>query len=196
MNDHKWNQQTIINRINRTNEQIAKPKHFSKLYWNMMNGKYHKNFNQKYFINLTNISFKNELKYLNGKQCELIVKLRSEHIRLNNYRFKILNEIKSPICHCQKEIETVEHFIESCEIFNNQRETLLFNLKQIDPFYQNNNNNNTINILFPHIWQKQPRWNDSNYKQIKKDNLYTRIEILKSICLFVKETKRFKKFRL
>ena len=64
--------------------------------------------------------FSHEMKKLNGNKVELISKLRSEHIALNGYAKKILNNPtdRCPDCLC---IETVEHYLMNCNLYDEQR---------------------------------------------------------------------------
>ena len=63
-------------------------------------------------------------------------------------------------------------------------------LRKVTVFFRNPLNFNTINILFPHIWQRRihGRKRSSNWN---RDGTYYRAQILKQVAKFVINTKRF-----
>ena len=66
-------------------------------------------------------------------------------------------------------------------------------LRKISIFFKEEKNFDIINILFPQIWQKQPRKTNPNFHEIKEKNLEREIKILKCVVRFVQHTRRFKK---
>ena len=153
---------------------------------------------------------KKELKYLSRQDCEIISKLRMEQINLNDYLHYIDNKLCNECKHCsgkeKKVIETVDHYLIECSGFKNpvirslnhsnidfnvERNKLRKKLRKIDVFYKNPRNFNSINILFPHTWQRKlgrPNQGvDNDKKRTEK-----RVQILKAIVQFVRATKRFK----
>ena len=150
-----------------------------------------------------------ELNYLNQNECEIIMKLRTEYINLNHYLHHI-NHHPDGLCdHCNVE-ETVSHFLIDCIGFHDSlclnlhqdnidftiaRKRLRQRLKKIAIFFRNPINFSAKNILFPHLWQLKPIYDKrkkSDYHKKKADNLIKRVEILKAVINFVRETKRFK----
>ena len=145
-----------------------------------------------------NNKMKNELKYLNPLECEIINKLRTEMINLNNYKYKFHSETngKCKYCECN---ENISHFLLNCngsEVMKFKileiRKKLFDNIKKIDIFFNNNININSINLLFPHHWQENPNRDDPQYKQKLNINLEKRVKIIKQVCKFVVESERFK----
>ena len=153
---------------------------------------------------------KKELKYLSRQDCEIISKLRMEQINLNDYLHYIDNKLCNECKHCsgkeKKVIETVDHYLIECSGFKNpvirslnrnnidfnvERNKLRKRLRKIDVFYKNPRNFNSINILFPHTWQRKlgrpNQGADNDKKRTEK-----RVQILKAIVQFVRATKRFK----
>ena len=66
-------------------------------------------------------------------------------------------------------------------------------LKNKSIFFKEEKNFTTINILFPQIWQDEPKKTNPKYKEIKVKNIKREVEILKCVVRFVQDTKRFKK---
>ena len=160
----------------------------------------------EYKIKNRNNEMKNELKFLNKNECEIIMKLRTEYINLNNYRNYIGDHETGNCRHCNVQ-ETVSHYLIDCPGFTNRIELDLFinnknftilrnkmkkELRKITVFFKQEINFNARNILFPHIWQLKPKRKDENYQQTIEKNLNKRVKILKQIAKFVNETKRFK----
>ena len=50
-----------------------------------------------------------------------------------------------------------------------------------------------MNILFPQIWQREPKKTNPHYRDIKEKNIEREIQILKCVVRYVQNTKRFKK---
>ena len=161
--------------------------------------------NDEYYVKNRNNEMKNELMYLTKKECEVIMKLRTEYINLNNYR-RYIGKHETGLCnHCNVK-ETVSHFLIDCTGFrddriiglnsNNQNYEILRNklfkrLRQVTIFFKYYENINAKNFLFPHTWQLKPYSNNQDYKLIVEKNLKQRIQILKLVAKFVFETKRF-----
>ena len=165
-------------------------------------------------IMLKSNDMKNELRYLNQNECEIIIKLRTERINLNGYLYFINKNDTNECKHCSskenKVIETVNHYLMDCsgyksEVirllykhnmdFNVVRNKLKNKLRKIDIFFKNPRNFNTINILFPHTWQRRiVSYQRDNYMKTewRKIRLKKRVAILKAVVEFVRETKRFK----
>lgn len=61
----------------------------------------------------------------------IITQLRSGHIPLNHYLSKFA-QIRDPSCDCQEGIKTVEHFLLTCNRFNNERKHLEDELELLD----------------------------------------------------------------
>ena len=163
---------------------------------------------EKRTMNRTN-AMRKELEYLNQKECEIIMKLRTEFINLNHYLHHI-NFHPDGLCdHCGVK-ETVTHYLIDCVGFHKSVELSLHKdnvdfiiprnrmrkrLKRIAIFFRTPANFTTKNILFPHLWQGNPKFDKSNksqYQEKVKNNLDKRVEILKCVINFVRETKRFK----
>ena len=149
---------------------------------------------------------KKELKYFNQNECSIIMKLRTEYINLNQY-LHYINFHPDGLCdHCGVE-ETVSHYLIDCVGYKHSveldlhkdnvdftivRKKLRNKLKNIAIFFRNQANFTVENILFPHIWQCKPKYGNKNYTELMEKNLKRRIDILKAIIEFVRETKRFK----
>ena len=119
-----------------------------------------------------------ELNYLNQKECEIIMKLRTEFINLNHYLHHI-NYHPDGLCdHCGVD-ETVSHFLIDCIGFRDSvclnlhqdntdftiaRKRLRYRLKKIAVFFRNPANFTVKNILFPHFWQLNPMYEKRNKK--------------------------------
>ena len=66
-------------------------------------------------------------------------------------------------------------------------------LRKISIFFKEEKNFNILNILFPQIWQREPKKTNPHYRDIKEKNIDREIQILKCVVRFVQNTKRFKK---
>ena len=171
---------------------------------------------QKMMINnrleITKIDSKmlNELKYLNRKESEIICKLRTERINLNGYLYHVNKHNDGTCQHCSygnfSAAETVSHFLIDCPGFTNQaliklhkravnynivRNRLRRNLRKLDPFFRQPINFTIQNILFPHMWQIQPSYDDKDRKKKLQKNLEKRANILKVVARFVIESHKF-----
>ena len=159
------------------------------------------------FTRNKNNDMKNELKYLNQKECEVITKLRTEYINLNHYLFSmgVIKHEKGYNCRHCKVPETVDHFLMKCPgvtekmhqklhknnvNYNMHRLILQRKLRKITVFFKNGLNFTVQNILFPHIWQRRIIGGGRN-KNWTRDGLYFRVQILKAVVKFVHGTKRF-----
>ena len=107
------------------------------------------------------------------------------------------------MCECCGRRETVSHYLIDCQMrttknsnsiirYVNIRQTLRRNLRKDAMFFRNPSNFTANNILFPHVWQQRPIYNDPKYKEKIQRNLQMRVQILKHVVQFVTETKRFK----
>ena len=173
-------------------------------------GIFEKSIIEKDRINNRTNDMKKELKFLSKQECEIISKLRMEQINLNDYLHFIDNNLCDECRHCsgtEKKIkETVNHYLIDCPgfkepvirslnrnniDFNVERNKLKKKLKKIDIFFKNPSNFTTINILFPHTWQRRlgnpNKEKDNDNKRVEK-----RVQILKVVVQFVRATKRFK----
>ena len=63
----------------------------------------------------------------------------------------------------------------------------------IDSFFKNRSNFNTINLLFPHIWQVKPARKEKNYKLKMENKTKRRVIIIRELIEFIHRTKRFKR---
>ena len=68
-------------------------------------------------------------------------------------------------------------------------------LRKIAIFFKEEKNFNLTNLLFPNVWQQDPKRTNPKYHEIKEKNNKREIEILKCVVKFVQHTKRFKKER-
>ena len=153
---------------------------------------------------------KKELEYLSKKECEIIMKLRTEYINLNHYLHHINYHADGNCEHCGVP-ETVSHFLEDCPGFKGSallslhkdntdftiaRDKMRKRLKKLAIYFKYNQNFNAKNLLFPHLWQSDPykekNEDKDNYLKIKERNLKKRVQILKTVVNFVNDTKRFK----
>ena len=66
-------------------------------------------------------------------------------------------------------------------------------LRKISIFFKEEKNFDVLNILFPQIWQDEPRKTNPDYHDIKEKNLDREVKILKCVVRFVQQTRRFKK---
>ena len=152
---------------------------------------------------------RNQLKFLKQYETEIITKLRSEYINLNGFKKFKFNETNGKCIYCNVE-ETVEHFLMKCHgsqneysNFHNENEIdydiirMRFRkeLRKISIFFKEEKNFDIINILFPQIWQREPRKTNPDFHEIKEKNLEREIKILKCVVRFVQHTRRFKKER-
>ena len=152
---------------------------------------------------------KKELNMLNLHECEIINKLRTEHINLNDYKYHRFKKEESPKCKfCKTVNETVEHYLIDCPGQTNQmgldmnpwdrnynilRNLLKYRLKKQCVFFKQKQNFTVQNLLFPHIWQVNPLKEDKYKIEKKKKNLLRQVYVLKKVIEFVKSTKRFNK---
>ena len=154
--------------------------------------------------NRTNL-MKKELEYLNQKETEIIMKLRTEYINLNHYLHHIHYHTDGNCKHCGVP-ETVEHFLIDCQGFHGSvclslhknntdflvaRQQLRKKLKNINIFFKNPVNFNVNNILFPHTWQGSPK-RGKDFKKTEQKFLEIRVAVLKAVINYVNRTKRFK----
>ena len=148
---------------------------------------------------------RNELEFLSQKECEIIMKLRTEYINLNHYLHHIHYHSDGKCQHCGVP-ETVSHFLLDCPGFkdtalltlhkNNTdftiaRQQMRKRLKKLAIFFKNNENFKAENLLFPQIWQGRPE-NNNDFKKNMDKYLKKRVEILKTVINFVNSTRRFK----
>ena len=134
--------------------------------------------------------FKEEIKYLSKETIEIINKLRTEHININNYKYQF-HEGKSPLCSLCHTIENVSHILFDCQKFVGQRHQWYIQLNQINPFFSNPQKRISINVLFPMRWQPKLDPMDPNYKSNYNIQMQQRFEIYESIIKFIKESKYF-----
>ena len=66
-------------------------------------------------------------------------------------------------------------------------------LSKIAIFFKEEKNMNILNLLFPHIWQQDPKKTNPKYQQILERNKIREIEVLRCVVRFVKNSKRFQK---
>ena len=156
---------------------------------------------------MPNKDMSKELKYLTQHECEIITKLRTEHINLNHYLFTmgIIKHKHGYKCKYCNAPETVDHYLMDCRGVGNEmhqdlykknvdydilRNKLRKDLRKTIIFFKNPLNFNTINILFPHIWQRRIHGRKRS-KNWSRDVTYYRAQILKHVAKFVVKTKRF-----
>ena len=147
----------------------------------------------------------NELKYLTQYEVEIITKLRTERINLNDY-LKYINKHEDGLCRFCNRRETVSHYLIECNgitdkkllkesswnvNYNHCRNEMKRRLKRISIFFRNPANFTANNILFPHTWQLPPKRKQKDYKIKLKKNEKRRVDILKTVVRFVIDTKRF-----
>ena len=130
-------------------------------------------------------------------ECEIINKLRTEYINLNNYKKFYFNESNGTCNNCKCK-ESVKHYLLDCEGNNNInykyiRFKLWKDLRKLHSKFRYENNRTVENLLFPHIWILDPRKDCNEYWFKLQYNEQLRVKILKRICLFVLESKRFEK---
>ena len=65
-------------------------------------------------------------------------------------------------------------------------------LRHLAIHFKYENNFTSLNLLFPSIWQQNPRKTNPNFKKIKLKNNKRIIETLKIVVKFVLDTHRFK----
>ena len=175
---------------------------------NMLMQRYIVQFNgSDYSVRGKSKHLRNQLKFLKQYECEIINKLRTECINLNGYKKYKFNETSGKCIYCNVE-ETVEHFLLKCKgstveyvnyhneyetDYNLQRDKLRKELRKIAIFFKEEKNFNAINILFPNVWQANPKKTNPNYHEIKENNRKREIDVLKCVVRFVQNTKRFKK---
>ena len=134
---------------------------------------------------------------LNRKECEIINKLRTEYINLNNFKYYFFKETTSGCfaCNCN---ETVSHLLFDCHIHCNSkkkvlklRNIFLKDLRKIHMHFKLRQNHNAIDVLFPHTWILKPYSRDPDYKSKCKKNTILRIKIIKRVVKFVLQLGRF-----
>ena len=169
----------------------------------------------KYFVDFDGVNYDikrrsnaimNSLKFLKQYECEIINKLRTEHINLNDYKKKRFDDTNGKCKYCNVK-ETVSHFLLDCpgnafEDRNNFevdyikcRWRLRKELKRISIFFKYEHNFNCKNLLFPHVWQDIPRKSNPNYNKIKEDNERRETAILRAVVRYVQDTLRFRQER-
>ena len=129
--------------------------------------------------------FIEEMKNLTFNECGIISRLRSEHIDLNLYNNVIYSNGNQtdPNCENCNFYETVRHYLIDCERWDVQRADMFYKLSEIDEkFKLEKNRNNIMRLLFPHLYQKRPH---------KPEKIQQRVKIIRLVCKFVSETKRF-----
>ena len=161
----------------------------------------------KYKVRNTNKQMRSQLKFLKQFETEIIIKLRSEYINLNGFKNFKFDDTNGKCIYCNVE-ETVEHFLLKCKgskskyaNYHNEleldydtiRSKFRKELRKVSIFFKEEKNFNIINILFPHVWQADPKKTNPHYREIKDKNIEREIKILKCVVHFVQNTKRFKK---
>ena len=134
----------------------------------------------------------NDLRGLRSLDARIISKLRTETANLNQY-LKYYVGVGDGICkQCNSNRnETVKHYLIDCDKYTKQRIQWRRKLSKLDSFLRLPQHFDAIYLLFPHYWQIVPSRMDKNYKEKVKTNEKVRMNILETICVFVKETKRF-----
>ena len=162
----------------------------------------------EYTIRIKSKQLKNELKYLSRFESEIITKLRTEYINLNSYKSFRFNDTDGNCPYCGVN-ETVNHYLLDCpgninidnynivdgikeRNYNQCRNVMRKKLRHLAMFFRYENNFNSQNILFPSVWQHNPRKTNPNFKKIKRNNQYRITQTLKIIVKFVLDTQRFK----
>ena len=69
--------------------------------------------------------------------------------------------------------------------------TLRNKVRKHAAFFKNPSHFTIENLLFPFIWLQKPDHDDPNYKIKLELNVKRRADILKDVCRFVLDTKRF-----
>ena len=148
-------------------------------------------------IRKRNNLMKEELKYINPTECEIINKLRTEYINCNNFKKFYFNETNGSCEKCKIK-DSVEHLILDCKIndkmennMNKIRNKFYKDLRKIHIHFKYPYNFEVMNILFPHIWLPLTNKKDKKYYYKRSYNLNIRIKIIKRVCKFIKDTKRF-----
>ena len=137
----------------------------------------------KYKVRNTNKQMRSQLKFLKQFETEIIIKLRSEYINLNGFKNFKFDDTNGKCIYCNVE-ETVEHFLLNCKgsqseyaNYHNEME-LDYNivgskfkkeLRKISIFFKQEKNFNIINILFPHVWQLEPKRTNPHNRDIIMD---------------------------
>ena len=153
--------------------------------------KYKQNEDEEYEYVSAGKRYVKEMFELTTEEAEVIGKLRTERCNLNNYTHHYhktyTNECTNG-CNC---IENVTHYLLHCKKYNKERRKLFKELKEISTYYDDNNNLNSIDILFPDNWQDPIDPNDGQIKYKMNLNLLDRVAILRAVVVYVRETKRF-----
>ena len=134
--------------------------------------------------------FKEEIKHLTKDTIEIINKLRTEHININNYKYHYFGT-DSPNCdHCNT-IENVSHLLFDCHKYKHQRYKWFIKLTQLNKFFEYPQNRTSVNVLFPIRWQPKINPKDPNYKEINKKFMIERFDIYESITQYIKNINYF-----
>ena len=123
--------------------------------------------------NVRNIGnkLKAELYGLENEECEIINKLRTEYINLNNFKYYFFKETAGTCFHCPHEIDSVSHLLLDCTMNESKfypiskiRYKFLKDLRKLHMHFKNLRNFNAMDILFPHTWLLNPYANDRKFK--------------------------------
>ena len=87
----------------------------------------------------------------------------------------------------------VNYFNKNENDYDNIRTKLKQELQKQAIFFKEEKNFNVLNLLFPHIWQQNPRKTNPEYHQIIEKNKIREVEVLKCVVRFVTKSKRFNK---
>ena len=149
--------------------------------------------------NQSNI-FKNELRYLNHRECEILTKLRTEYINLGYFKYEFFPRDNPSSCcmecHCKDDLM---HFFWDCNInsidkhrIDHLRNKFIRKLKNIDSHFRFGNNRNMMDLLFPHTWLNKIFDKKLNFKYDMNIVMSKKIKIYKLISKFVLDSNRFK----
>ena len=140
--------------------------------------------------NRTN-KMRKELEFLNQRECEIIMKLRTEYINLNQYLHHINYHPDGKCEHCGVS-ESVSHFLIDCIGFKKEKKKEKSNksneINELDKSKKSNELNelNKLNGV--------NKSNDANNDKDKVDYTIARKQMrkrLKSIAIFLKQEKNF-----
>ena len=156
---------------------------FYQSVWNYSDPNYLFSTNSQFFVS--------EMKFLTVQEAEIINKLRFECIALNSFNYFLGKHLTGFCTHCMLTFETVYHFLIDCPTYQAHRFKFRQKLIKINNFYRPDHHFIALYILFPHHWMQKPSKDDKEYRI--KLNRFTRnrVEILKSVVVFVLATKRF-----
>ena len=137
-----------------------------------------------------------ELKVFTAQEIATIMKLRSEHINLNNYENFYFPGNANHDEHCQncnkRVTETVHHILLECNQYQVERKRMFKKLKEIDIYFkQKRYRIRTADLLHPHLWQTHPSWNDEKRKEKIQNNIGVRVNILRTVKEFIQRIHRF-----